>query len=379
MKTLNIEQIKSDGKETFANQEPPLPPLVPSDDSCQGIDCYGVAEVGIGDCVNVPDMFKEPTKLTDYIFYQKLREDPFDVGFVQDFRLVGSKDTGFKYGVKRGLPGPGEVGWNAYDTGCSCAKDYTNFENRYITQEISVTCPRTRIASKFNKCEHEKSVVDLMAFTRSDFEEYVEQAILDIKLQLIQDPIVTTVLYGGAATDVTTLADGDRMTPGLLRQVKNILQPESGQKIRIYMSTVQMNQLEAEYTRYFKNFKDEFGDLDIVVTNSVPYYALGDTDINETPATWGTSGNVAIAVLEQPVMNLSGVEQQPKGQALIAWEKTPEIEMVELKEEGCDNVEVRMTYNVDGMLTTGCGIVLIKTSCIGCPDPPCAGYEAPPI
>lgn len=172
------------------------------------------------------------------------------------------------------------------------------------------------------------SRIDLIKQARYTVAEALAQDVDTALATTLQDPDVSNVVYGGDATGVATLADGDIMTTDLVPDAMAKIEANNFVPKYLFLSAYQLKVFRkdpqfvnaAEYGSDRVVLKGEIGEylgVSVITTTNCPTYAAGATDTDETPATWTPDGQAC------PMVGLNKAGRHVA--AALAWKEKPAI------------------------------------------------------
>jgi len=207
--------------------------------------------------------------------------------------------------------------------------------------------------------------VDKMKLAKYFLQEQLTD-IPDKKLAIaFQDIYVTQRVYGGDATSVATLENGDILTPKLFANAMLKIE-ESGYVPYCFLcSPAQANAMRKD-----SQFTDasQLGTADVIKTGTIqnflgvpfivstncPQYSSGNQDINETGANshWGTAGNTGILISKR--------KSGQKCSGGIFWKQKGKIDYIRNVEEMLHKFTLIMAFKCSRLQPAS--ICLVKTS-----------------
>jgi N4-gp56 family major capsid protein len=176
----------------------------------------------------------------------------------------------------------------------------------------------------------ETSQVDLIKQARYAIAQAIADDLDNGVATALQVPAVTNRVYGGSATSVATLGAGNVISTNLIADAMAKIEANNFMALggKLFIDPIHQKVFRkdaqfvnaAEYGSDRVVLRGEIGEylgLSIIVTNNVPEYSSGNTDVNETPATWAVDGKDAVMVGTGPNgLPVTGA---------IGWKEKPSI------------------------------------------------------
>jgi hypothetical protein len=330
-------------------------------------ECGSAATITTG-CTNIPDNVMR--SLEDRAFMQELSQKIFIDGVWEDMFLVNKNEL-----IRRLMKINKVKQLTTYNEGCDCSVVNNNLINdgsgetsliEYLTLTLSKNLTVTSSRLQGGDLRNAQGGANYVAIVNAIFGSYVNEILDADSARRFMDPTATQVVYGGNATAINNLATGDGMSADVINNGIALLKPKPNEKLTIYISTNAMAQLRNSYAYTTANLEDKFRKgINWVETDACPTLAAGATDPNETPLTAAVNTDVTFIIKTNPrdaIAMKTGKEAGSFGSVWRAWKHLPELQLVERKEEGCGNYDVRMRYTYLSTLITGCNHVIAKTA-----------------